>query len=268
MKKKLLIVSMFVLLLCLSACNKEVVLPGNFNIDDYSEELSIVISVCGADEQSLEIFSHDAEDYVSSKELGFDVEVYKTLCAGTLTARQEAGIPVSISGENIYEVSGIHKDIVTVIIPVEFEQYMVNYEITFEPNPKAEYNPYVKAYNLTQIVVSTQYPKAELMKMAGMNTLMGMGIVFLVLIFICCIISLFKYLPGSGAKKQQQAVQKEEKQPAAATVAAKPAASENLMNDQELVAVITAAVLAVSGSASDMVSSDKLIVRSIKRASR
>ena len=40
------------------------------------------------------------------------------------------------------------------------------------------------------------------------------------------------------------------------------------MKDQELVAVITAAVIAANGSGSAMVSSDKLVVRSIKRVSR
>jgi len=44
--------------------------------------------------------------------------------------------------------------------------------------------------------------------------------------------------------------------------------SEDLMNDQELVAVITAAVYAASSGRRTVASSDQLIVRSIKRASR
>lgn len=134
-----------------------------------------------------------------------------------------------------------------------------------------EYNPYVPAYTMTQAVVSTQYSRAELMQRAGMNTLMGMGVVFLVLIFISFIIGLFKHMPGSGAKQQQKKQEAKKTAPAAAAPA--PAvkeekASENLMNDQELVAVITAAILAANGNASSRVSSDKLVVRSIKRASR
>ena len=105
-----------------------------------------------------------------------------------------------------------------------------------------------------------------------MNTLTGMGVVFIVLIFISFIISLFKFLPGSGAKKQakKEAEKKAEKKAevtVAAPAAAKPAA-EDPMKDQELVAVITAAVIAANGSGSAMVSSDKLVVRSIKRVSR
>lgn len=266
MKKKLLIISMFAMLLCLSACQKEVVLPDSFKIEDYAAELSVVKDAIGADNQSLEIFAYDAGDYINPAQLGFDIETYKALCAGTLTAREEAGNPVSMSGEVLYEVSGIDQDVVTASIPVEFEKHTVYYEITFEPNPKAGYNPYVKPYSLTQIVVSTQYPMSELMKMAGMNTLMGMGVVFLVLIFISFVISLFKYLPGNR-KKQKAEKEETPKAPVAAPVTV-PAASENLVNDQELVAVITAAILAAQGSVSNIVSSDKLIVRSIKRVSR
>lgn len=145
---------------------------------------------------------------------------------------------------------------------------MVDYEFTFEPNEKAEYNPYVNTYNLTQVVVSAEHTMGELMEQAGMNTLTGMGVVFIVLIFISFIISLFKFLPGSGAKKQaKKEAEKKAEVTVAAPAAAKPAA-EDPMKDQELVAVITAAVIAANGSGSAMVSSDKLVVRSIKRVSR
>lgn len=267
MKKKLLIVFLFAMLFSLTACQKEVVLPEDFDIADYNTELNLIIITVGTEAQNLELYANDAEDFWTSEQLGFDVEVYKALCSGTLTAREEAGSPVGAADAIQYEVSGINQDVVTVILPFEFEDYTVHYEVTFEPNSKAEYNPNAKPYSLTQIVVSTQYPMGELMKMAGMNTLMGVGIVFLVLIFISFIISLFKYLPGSGGKKQTQTAKKEEK-PVAAAPAAPVPVLENPMNDQELVAVITAAVFAAAREDSAIVSSDQLIVRSIKRASR
>ena len=97
------------------------------------------------------------------------------------------------------------------------------------------------------------------------NSLMGILIVFCVLIFISFIISLFRYLPGSGAAKPK-AAPKAAPQPKAAPKA--PAkASENLVNDQELVAVITAAIYAYESSVGGAsVSGDPLIVRSIRRA--
>ena len=49
----------------------------------------------------------------------------------------------------------------------------------------------------------------------------------------------------------------------------KPVANENLMDDKELVAVITAAVYAASSASNGgAISKDKLIVRSIRRANR
>lgn len=97
------------------------------------------------------------------------------------------------------------------------------------------------------------------------NTCMGIGTVFLMLIFISLIISLFGFIPKLEAKL---AVKKSSASaPAAPAVVSKPVAkaSENLMNDAELVAVITAAVYAASGSAGTS-SKDKLVVRSIRRA--
>ena len=93
---------------------------------------------------------------------------------------------------------------------------------------------------------------------AGMNTLMGMGTVFVVLIFIAFLISRFKYISQlenwfrNRKTKNEQAVTE--------TVAEEPAADEEEIDDLALVAVITAAL-----AASLETSPDKLIVRSIRR---
>ena len=92
---------------------------------------------------------------------------------------------------------------------------------------------------------------------ALLNTLMGMGTVFAVLIFISFLISLFKYIPAIqnafGKKKDEQ---KEE---------TKAAVSETVeevdeTDDLELIAVISAAIAAAEGT-----STDGFVVRSIKR---
>jgi sodium pump decarboxylase gamma subunit len=130
----------------------------------------------------------------------------------------------------------------------------------------------VYPYTPEEMVVDAVYSKAELMASAGRNTLIGMGTVFVVLIFISFIISLFKYLPALFAKKPKIEPEKKAEVKTAPVPAAKPvvAAGENLMDDAELVAVITAAVYAASASegGAGAVSKDKLIVRSIKRAKR
>ena len=94
------------------------------------------------------------------------------------------------------------------------------------------------------------------MQKAGLNTIMSMSIVFLVLIFISLLISSFKFIGLIGKGKA-------DKSPVAA--AAAPAAPvsepEDLTDDLELVAVITAAIAA----ASETESADGLVVRSIIR---
>lgn len=120
-----------------------------------------------------------------------------------------------------------------------------------------------------EMVVSAIYSKSELMKQAGLNTLIGMGTVFVVLIFISFIISLFKFLPALLAKKPKLEDLKKDEPAKAAPVAktSVPAPEKNLMDDAELVAVITAAIYAAAGQAgSGAVSKDTLVVRSIKRA--
>lgn len=125
----------------------------------------------------------------------------------------------------------------------------------------------LKPYVADEMVVSAVYSKKELMASAGRNTLIGMGTVFVVLIFISFIISLFKFLPALFAPKPKLMETKEEpvkKAPVPAPVAV-AAQNENLVNDEELVAVITAAIYAASAGGANAVSKDKLVVRSIKR---
>ena len=98
---------------------------------------------------------------------------------------------------------------------------------------------------------------------------MGMGTVFIVLIFISFVISLFKFLSEKDNKKAKPAP---EAAPAsapapAAPVAATPSVSaDSTMSDDELIAVISAAIAAYEDDmAGSNVPADGLIVRSIKK---
>lgn len=100
---------------------------------------------------------------------------------------------------------------------------------------------------------------AQKMGKAGINTVMSMGIVFFVLIFIALCILQFKHI-----SKLQNLGKKEEAAPVEASVSAAQAVveeEENLVDDFELVAVITAAIAA----ASENESADGLVIRSIIR---
>jgi sodium pump decarboxylase gamma subunit len=95
---------------------------------------------------------------------------------------------------------------------------------------------------------------------AGLNTLMGMGIVFLVLIFISIIIWLLKFVPALFEKPKEKSVIPE------SVPAPRPAAATNtaITDDTELLAVITAAIMALRAEESSSGNSD-FVVRSIRR---
>jgi len=106
---------------------------------------------------------------------------------------------------------------------------------------------------------------SELMVKAGLNTLVGMGTVFVVLILISGIISCFKLISkvqsGSGTKPEAKKTEVSTGiDNAVAQIAAKEAVVDE-SNNLELVAVIAAAIAASQGAAS----TDGLVVRSIIR---
>lgn len=125
-------------------------------------------------------------------------------------------------------------------------------------------NDGIYPYLPEEMVVSAIYSSKELVGQAGMNTIIGMGTVFVVLIFISFIISLFKYLPALFAKKPK--VEPEKKVETQKAVSTPVETGTNLANDEQLVAVITAAIYAYEAQSGNVaISKDKLIVRSIKR---
>jgi len=114
---------------------------------------------------------------------------------------------------------------------------------------------------VTAITTNVVYSSAENMEKAGLNTLLGMGTVFAVLILISLIIGCFGFIP-----KMQEMFNKkskaEEKAEAVDNTIAQIIEKEELSDDLELVAVIAAAIAASEGAAS----TDDFVVRSIKRA--
>ena len=112
----------------------------------------------------------------------------------------------------------------------------------------------------TSGTINVTYTFGETMTKAGLNTLMGMGTVFAVLILIAVIIYCFNFIP-----KIQAAFSKKDKK---AETAADNAVAQIVENeavqeedDLELVAVIAAAIAASEGAAS----TDGYVVRSIRR---
>ncbi len=91
---------------------------------------------------------------------------------------------------------------------------------------------------------NVNYSFAELMEQAGLNTVLGMGTTFVILILLALLISLFKFLPNGQKKKQAV---KEDVTPEQAVAEAAAGEPEELADDGELVAVIAAAIAASEG---------------------
>jgi len=103
----------------------------------------------------------------------------------------------------------------------------------------------------------------ERMAKAGLNTLLGMGTVFLVLIFISFIISLFKYVLKFQNKlenKEKEISKNESPDHTDEKSITSQEPTEDDLYSEELVAVIAAAVAAAEGG-----SAEDFVVYSIKK---
>ncbi len=118
---------------------------------------------------------------------------------------------------------------------------------------------------ITGIAANVAYSFGENMTKAVLNTVIGMGTVFVVLIFISLIISCFGLIAKVNVKKpKKEETVAAQSAPAEAPVVAQIAQKEELANDAELVAVIAAAVAAYEGSGS----ADGFVVRSIRKVNK
>ncbi|WP_313155421.1 OadG family transporter subunit [Lacrimispora sp.] len=135
-------------------------------------------------------------------------------------------------------------------IEAEFEKRNMEFSITTD----------TKLTKITSVAFVPEYSLGERMEKAVFNTLMGMGTVFIVLIFISMLIGCFRYIGKFEDKIKDKA---QEPAPAPLPVVSVTATEEEeeLLDDLELVAVITAAIAASEGS-----SPRGLVVRSIRRA--
>jgi len=113
------------------------------------------------------------------------------------------------------------------------------------------------------ISTTVVYSFGEMMGKAGLNTLIGMGTVFVVLILISLIISCFNFIPkiqNAFAKKNNDSSANIKAEAVDNTIA-QIIEKEELSDDLELVAVIAAAIAASEGA----VGTDGFVVRSIRK---
>lgn len=188
---------------------------------------------------------------LSEEEIDAYMESGDEFTMGAMTAwegaKDEVGELVE-TGETEVEYSNRQY---TATIPVDFEKLDAKFVYVFE-DVDGVVTP-------VSVAVDVQYPLSTTMKNAAMNTLMGLGTVFAVLVLLIVIISAFKFIPGSSAGKKE----KKETAPAPVPVPAPVQQAAEVYDDTELIAVIAAAIAAAEGT-----TTDGFVVRSIRKIKR
>lgn len=269
MKKITIFVAAIVCALGLTACGAK---------EEYSkyqqEKIEYVTSSTGAVIQGIQAIADGSYDayygttfawdeytmeevaYVGQQMLGVEVDGYGFYNALTSfkSADENLGSIIKITTDKMNATVTDEQIIVTV--PVVCEKGNATVEVIYSNDMFCT----IEAASITQ-----DYTMGEKMQKAALNTLIGISTVFVVLILICLLISLFGFIPKIQKAIADSKANKETEKNAATT------GIENAVNqiieqetadeDTELVAVIAAAIAAYEGAGS----TDGYVVRSIRR---
>lgn len=185
---------------------------------------------------------------IQENDLGFlTPEAFTTAFAGYESSIDELG---EYQSTDSYEDPVVKGDETTLVTNLTYENRTAKLTIVFNEEGVAE-----------SVTVDPKYSIQEILTKAGLNTLLGMGTVFAVLIFISLVICCFNFIPGNQVQKKEEKPAPKPRAPKKPAPRPAAKAQENLVDDKELVAAITAAICAYTGT-----SSDGFVVRSIRRA--
>lgn len=241
MKKKIsLMLCLVVMLLTMTACGTDPTSVDYYGMtydqikSSMEEEVSYLVSNTDNIKSYIETNGTENMDnlFVTWADIVTDVGAYQGLGDFKLTKTQE-----TITAEQY----------------VEFQEreVIVTYVL--------EYNYETKQVELIDANTDMVYSIGEKMEKAALNTLLGMGTVFVVLILISLIIYCFRYISVVQDKLANRGKTEEKKEADVAAPAMQPQ-EQPLTDDLELVAVISAAIAASTGA-----SADSFVVRSIHR---
>lgn len=163
--------------------------------------------------------------------------------------------------EELGAVSEIKEDSADVSYENQNKLYVVSVDGTFDKRDAVVTVTFDKKGNLSSVAFNGVYTLGEKMSKAALNTIMGLAVVFVMLIFISLIIYCFKFIHEA---EERAAAKKKASEPAPAPAPA-PVVEETVEeeDDLELVAVIAAAIAASEGT-----DPNGLVVRSIKRVGK
>lgn len=249
MKKRLLVLGMIACLLGLTACGSETA-----SVMSDEELAAVEVADTYVNQIGAIVVSGMADQYAAQ---------YEEL--GPIFANWESG------SEDLGAVTSIDNH----TVKFDGKEVIVNTEVTgteLDPDGNVrkadiELIYTAKDYTITSLSVNVKYTFAELMEKAGLNTLLGMGTVFCILILISLIISLFGFIPkiqAAFAKKETKAVETET---AVDNTIAQIIENEELSDDTEIIAVISAAIAAYEAE-NGYVSADGVVIRSIRKVNK
>ena len=241
MKKFLLVLGMITCMAGLSACGQD---AKDYSAD-YQVTQEMVVSYVEQQVSSFDsIVEQGAQAYIA------DDAVMSNAVAGWESALADMGDYQSI-GNVTYIVD--EEGVMTIDAEIKASKRDADIEFILEYSV-------TEGFAATSVTTTPRFTFGELMTKAGLNTLMGMGTVFAVLILIALLISSFNLIP-----KIQAAFSKKDKKAEAAADNAVAQIVENEAvqeeDDLELIAVIAAAIAASEGASS----TDGYVVRSIRR---
>jgi len=267
MKKWLALVGMITCIFGLTACGSvETLTDYEQQKADYATQLAsqqiIPFLVTFADDSQREVLSDYTNEeltYIISEQYSINADGYavKTAAESFATALKEMGSITQV-GEATAELDGNE---IIVLVDVEGENRDAEAEIIFSNDLFMQ---------LESAALNPKSSMGELMGRAALNTLIGMGTVFIVLILISLIISALGIIPklqSRFAEKKAGEAEADKKTAGIDNVVAQIATreeAEDVSGDLELVAVIAAAIAAYEGAAS----TDGFVVRSIHRVGR
>ena len=248
MKKKLIFLTCFILCLCLiTACSGKSSEPesyGGMSVADLeSRATGLADELTGMKPEDVMQAQLYYSMYGSQEENG---QMFADLLTDWSDVITSCG-DFSGYGEFTVEKSG---KTVTATLPINYSKR--NVELVFV------YNAF--DMELTAVNVNMIYTLGETMQKAGLNTVMGIGVVFIILILISLLISCFKVIPMLEAKFTHNDTPVAASPESLAVVRASEQTQEEETDDSELIAVIAAAIAASTGT-----STDSFVVRSIRR---
>lgn len=252
MKKKIsLLLCMIAAVLCFSACGNQE--SAQYDEESLTQVADFLIGYCAeADEAALGQWSELSEFAINLQlteaGLPFEAESFLGVLDSWKAGIAECGSYVEHGDYSFKTANGK----IEVSTDAKFEERDAVISFMFDSESKLE-----------SMDVSANMETGEILKNAGLNTVLGMGTVFSVLILIAFIISLFRFIPAIQAAFSKKPQETQEVKATAAPAEASVPAAEDEVDDAELIAVISAAIAAAQAEA--QIGTDGFFVRSIRR---